>query len=191
MVEGTGASVQVVVGSFECSTLDGGARDLILPVAIATVGATDHSVLKVQGETTKSMKSPNAPPAPASPEAAPDSTPAPTGESSGGAAPTAEGQTCGAKVIAQAIDTAAAADFSGRIGRTERIDIAISEDRPSMAKISDGLIAVSPAMAAAVSSAATTPTDRAIDVEAPGKAGVPSRNEIGRESSRERVCQYG
>src|SRR3546814_6731221 len=34
-------------------------------------------------------------------------------------------------------------------------------------------------MAAAVSSAATTPTDRAIDVEAPGKAGVPSRNENG------------
>src|SRR3546814_15663512 len=48
-----------------------------------------------------------------------------------------------------------------------------------MAKISDGLIADSPAMAAAVSSAATTPTDRAIDVEAPGKAGVPSRNENG------------
>src|SRR3546814_14881874 len=95
------------------------------------------------------------------------------------------------QVIAQAIDTAAAADFSGKIGRPERIDIAISEDRPSMAKISDGLIADSPAMAAAVSSAATTPTDRAIDVEAPGKAGVPSRNEIGRESSRERVCQYG
>src|SRR3546814_12883268 len=48
-----------------------------------------------------------------------------------------------------------------------------------MAKISDGLIADSPAMAAAVSSAATTPTDRAIDAEAPGKAGVPSRNENG------------
>src|SRR3546814_7114122 len=70
-------------------------------------------------------------------------------------------------------------DFSGKIGRPERIDIAISEDRPSMAKISDGLIADSPAMAAAVSSAATTPTDRAIDAEAPGKAGVPSRNENG------------
>src|SRR3546814_13174214 len=68
-------------------------------------------------------------------------------------------------------------DFSGKIGRPERIDIAISEDRPSMAKISDGLIADSPAMAAAVSSAATTPTDRAIDAEAPGKAGVPHRHE--------------
>src|SRR3546814_10599324 len=84
-----------------------------------------------------------------------------------------------AQVIAQAIETAAAADFSGKIGSPERIDIAISEDLPSMAKISDGLIADSPAMAAAVSSAATTPTDRAIDVEAPGKAGVPSRNENG------------
>src|SRR3546814_14728845 len=111
------------------------------------------------------------------------------------------------QVIAQAIDTAAAADFSGKIGRPERIDIAISEDRPSMAKISDGLIADSPAMAAAVSSAAITPTDRAIDAEAPGKAGVPSRNEngnsgnngngngnsgnseIGRASCRERVLQ--
>src|SRR3546814_1157528 len=59
----------------------------------------------------------------------------------------------------QAIDTAAAADFSGKIGRPERIDIAISEDRPSMAKISDGLIADSPAMG------------------------------IGRASWRERVCQ--
>src|SRR3546814_18628166 len=48
-----------------------------------------------------------------------------------------------------------------------------------MAKISDGRIADSPAMAAAVSSAATTPTDRAIDAEAPGKAGVPRRNENG------------
>src|SRR3546814_7394122 len=64
------------------------------------------------------------------------------------------------------------------------IYIAISEDRPSMAKISDGLIADSPAMAAAVSSAATTPTDRAIDVEAPGKAGVPSCNENGNSGNR-------
>src|SRR3546814_7909473 len=58
-VDGTGASVQVVEGAVEVSTLDGGARDLILPGAIATVGATDHSVLKVQGETTKSIKSPD------------------------------------------------------------------------------------------------------------------------------------
>src|SRR3546814_9337413 len=91
-VDGTGASVQVVEGAVEVSTLDGGARDLILPGAIATVGATDHSVLKVQGETTKSIKSPNAQPAPASPEAAPDSTPSQTGESSGGAAQKSEGQ---------------------------------------------------------------------------------------------------
>src|SRR3546814_15709727 len=67
------------------------------------------------------------------------------------------------------------------------IYIAISEDRPSMAKISDGLIADSPAMAAAVSSAATTPTDRAIDVEAPGKAGVPSRNENGNRTEERSV----
>src|SRR3546814_2808867 len=91
------------------------------------VCSSDLSVLKVQGETTKSIKSPNAPPAPASPEAAPDSTPSPTGESSGGAAQTSEGQAGGAQVIAQAIDTAAAAAFSGKIGRPERIDIAISE----------------------------------------------------------------
>src|SRR3546814_18046403 len=91
-VDGTGASVQVVEGAVEVSTLDGGARDLILPGAIATVGATDHSVLKVQGETTKSIKSPNAPPAPAPPETAPDSTPSPTGASAGGAAHTSAGQ---------------------------------------------------------------------------------------------------
>src|SRR3546814_11407374 len=113
-------------------------------------------LLKVQGETTKSIKSPNAPPAPASPEAAPDSTPSPTGESSGGAAQTSEGQAGGAQVIAQAIDTAAAADFSGKIGRPERIDIANKEERPSMAKIIDRRIAATPAMPAAGLHDATT-----------------------------------
>src|SRR3546814_8465566 len=156
-VDGTGASVQVVEGAVEVSTLDGGARDLILPGAIATVGATDHSVLQVQGETTKSIKSTNAQPAPASPEAAPDSTPSPPGESSGGAAQKSAGPAGGAQVIAQAIDTAAAADFSGTIGRPARIATALPEHRPSTAQITHGLLDDSPAIAAGVSPPAPTP----------------------------------
>src|SRR3546814_16305588 len=107
-VDGTGASVQVVEGAVEVSTLDGGARDLILPGAIATVGATDHSVLKVQGETTKSIKYTNAPPAPGSPDTAPDSKPSTTGEGAGGGAQKSEGQAGGAQVIGQE---------NGRMGR--------------------------------------------------------------------------
>jgi hypothetical protein len=54
-----GGSVQVTEGAVEVSTLDGGAKDLVRPGAIAQVGASDLYRLTVQGETSKVIHSEN------------------------------------------------------------------------------------------------------------------------------------
>src|SRR3546814_14786860 len=54
-VDGTGASVQVVEGAVEVSTLDGGARDLILPGA----RSEERRVGKEGVSTCRSRWSPN------------------------------------------------------------------------------------------------------------------------------------
>jgi hypothetical protein len=56
-----GGSVQVTEGSVEVATLDGGAAELITAGVIAQVGAGDLYQLSVEGETSRSVRSSNAP----------------------------------------------------------------------------------------------------------------------------------
>jgi hypothetical protein len=56
-----GASVQVTEGAVQVSTLDGGAAELVRPGTIAMIGASDLFRLNVEGATSKSVRSPNAP----------------------------------------------------------------------------------------------------------------------------------
>jgi hypothetical protein len=56
-----GGSVQVTEGAVQVSTLDGGAAELVHPGTIAMVGASDLFRLSVDGETSKIIRSPNAP----------------------------------------------------------------------------------------------------------------------------------
>uniref|UniRef100_UPI0013E9C211 FecR domain-containing protein n=1 Tax=Sphingosinicella sp. CPCC 101087 TaxID=2497754 RepID=UPI0013E9C211 len=58
-----GASVQVTEGAVEVSTPDGGAVELIRPGMIASVDADDLYQLNIDGETSRSIRSPSAPPA--------------------------------------------------------------------------------------------------------------------------------
>ena len=69
-VDAEGATLQVTEGAVEASTPDGGARDLILPGAVAMVAAGDPLRLVVEGEGRRVIDSPARPasgPAPASP----------------------------------------------------------------------------------------------------------------------------
>ena len=57
-----GTSLQVLEGAVEVSTVDGGARDLITPGAIALVSAGNRARMEVErGGVTKVITSPNAP----------------------------------------------------------------------------------------------------------------------------------
>ena len=56
-----GGSVQVTEGAVQVSTLDGGAADLVLPGAIAQVGASDLYRLTIEGDVTKVIRSDRAP----------------------------------------------------------------------------------------------------------------------------------
>ena len=72
-----GASLQVTEGAVEVATPDGGARDLILPGAVAMVASGDMMRLVVEGEGRKVIDSPARPAsAPAAGGSAPASTPA-------------------------------------------------------------------------------------------------------------------
>ncbi|WP_298199918.1 FecR family protein, partial [Novosphingobium sp.] len=72
-----GASLQVVEGLVETSTLDGGASELIRPGTVALVRSDDPYRLSVQGQETRQIDSPQrAAPRPAAP--APSATPAPS-----------------------------------------------------------------------------------------------------------------
>ena len=57
-VDGTGTSLQVVEGAVEVATLDGGAKDLIRPGTVATIGASDLFRLQVQGDSARTIDSP-------------------------------------------------------------------------------------------------------------------------------------
>ena len=100
-----GSSVQVTEGAVEVATLDGGAADLITPGNIASVAASDRYQLRVDGDSSRVIRS-NLAPATAAPaaeskndSAAPasgesDASPAPAGSSASesGGAPAAEAE---------------------------------------------------------------------------------------------------
>lgn len=60
-VDDRGASVQVVEGAVEVATQDGGARELVLPGNVASVGAADLGRLTIQGTSSKVIQSPRMP----------------------------------------------------------------------------------------------------------------------------------
>ncbi len=67
-----GATLQVTEGAVEASTLDGGARELVLPGAVAMIAAGDPLRLMIEGEGRKMVDSPARPadaPAAAAPAA--------------------------------------------------------------------------------------------------------------------------
>ncbi|MBB5716666.1 FecR family protein [Sphingomonas aerophila] len=80
-VDASSSSLQVVEGAVEVATLDGGARDLIRPGAVASIAASDMYRLRVQGDFNRTIDSPARPassapaPAPAPTSSAPAQTP--------------------------------------------------------------------------------------------------------------------
>ena len=56
-----GATLQVTEGAVEAATRDGGARELVLPGAVAMVAAGDPMRLVIEGETRKVIDSPARP----------------------------------------------------------------------------------------------------------------------------------
>nr|WP_246438813.1 FecR domain-containing protein [Novosphingobium piscinae] len=122
-----GASLQVVEGLVETSTIDGGARDLIRPGAVAIVRSEDPYRLSVQGAEAQAIDSPRrrdpraavpaAGAAPSSPSVATivaqsvlTEPPGSAAESQAGdsAANAAGGQVIAATVVAQPVDLARA-----------------------------------------------------------------------------------
>ena len=81
-VDASSSSLQVVEGAVEVATLDGGARDLIRPGAVASIAASDLYRLRVQGDSDRTIDSPGRPassapaPAPAPMQAPAASAPA-------------------------------------------------------------------------------------------------------------------
>ena len=71
-----GASLQVIEGAVEVATTDGGARDLVLPGAVATVTAADRYRLSVQGQQKRDLDSPARGAAPSTVAPAPSVEPA-------------------------------------------------------------------------------------------------------------------
>lgn len=57
-VDRAGTSLQVVEGAVEVATLDGGARDLIRPGSVASIGAGDLFRLQVHGDGDRTIDSP-------------------------------------------------------------------------------------------------------------------------------------
>jgi len=68
-VTSEGASLQVLEGAVETSTIDGGAREVIRPGILATITAADRYRLTVQGQDTRTIDSPQRSAPPAAPEA--------------------------------------------------------------------------------------------------------------------------
>ncbi|HEX8483913.1 FecR family protein [Sphingomonas sp.] len=108
-VDGSGTSLQVVEGVVEVATLDGGAKDLIRPGTVATIGAADLYRLQVQGDGARTIDSPARPADPPTttgaivPAAAVGVASTPVLPEAGGAAPI--GFDSGAQTIGEAISS--------------------------------------------------------------------------------------
>ncbi|MFN9633868.1 MAG: FecR domain-containing protein, partial [Erythrobacteraceae bacterium] len=79
-----GATLQVTEGAVEASTRDGGARELILPGAVAMIAANDPMRMVIEGETKRVIDSPARPAsAPAASAPASFTAPAPAAQGNG------------------------------------------------------------------------------------------------------------
>ncbi|MBA4306778.1 MAG: hypothetical protein C0429_08585 [Sphingopyxis sp.] len=152
-VDASGASVQVVEGVVEVSTLDGGARDLVLPGNIASVGGSDLGQLTVRGTETKIIKSPSVPTATFS-EAGQTENEAASMEDEGRAASVSvdtEISEQGGAVVSTSTTTGATSLV---------INFAVVEAPKSLEAITDGMVSGSTGTEIAIASSGVTPADR-------------------------------
>lgn len=119
-----GATLQVTEGAVEASTPDGGAREMILPGAVAMVAAGDTMRMVVEGDGRKVIDSP------ARPAGAAAATPASAAASSAGAA---------------RLELAAASENAAN-----RVDEAIASSPGDVSRYSDGFASGEVAVIAAV-----------------------------------------
>ena len=151
-VDASGASVQVVEGLVEVSTLDGGARDLLSPGNIAMVAVSDLGQLTVRGVETKIIKSPGVPTL-----IVPD-----PGSSANGATPAkGDSQASSASVTAEIVEQAhgnggasASADAMPLV-----IGFAVDEAPKALAEIADGMVSGSTGVEIAIAASGLTPAD--------------------------------
>ena len=152
-VEDTGAAVQVVEGAVEVATVDGGAKQMVTPGAIATVDANDLRRLVLQGATTKVIRS-------TTPETPPPRSPTPA------AVATAHSEATGVAAAFAPVGGDAApmttAEAPTRAAYTESVAAMVEDNSQSIGKLSGGLVSADSAMRVAVATIAPTPADRAI-----------------------------
>ncbi len=151
-VDASGASVQVVEGVVEVSTLDGGARDLVLPGNVALVGARDLGQLTVRGAETKIIRSPAVPAASLSKSGQSENAVA-SGEG--------VGRTASASVDIEIPELAKRGGGPSSSPATTPvvINFAVVEAPMSLAAITDGMVSGSTGAEIAVASSGVTPAD--------------------------------
>ncbi|WP_375421222.1 FecR domain-containing protein [uncultured Sphingomonas sp.] len=160
-VDGSGTSLQVVEGVVEVATLDGGAKDLIRPGAVATIGAADLYRLQVQGDGARTIDSP----------ARPADAPAATGAVAPAAAVSVASAPMPSEVPAE---TGAAEPIGFEVG-AQTIGEAISSKPIDLASITGGMMtgttAAAPAMlVASVKLENTAPAPAAPTAQPPAPA---------------------
>ena len=168
-VDGTGTSLQVVEGAVEVATLDGGAKDLIRPGTVATIGASDLFRLQVQGDSARTIDSP------ARAVDAPAAAPAPAATS---AVPAEAAVPVAAAPAATPVETAKVDPVGADSGR-QTIGEAISSKPVDLASITGGMMtgttAAAPAMlVAAVKLESVVPAPAPASTPTASPATLPS-----------------
>ncbi len=161
-VNDEGATLQVTEGAVEASTLDGGARELILPGAVAMIAANDNLRLVVEGEGVGQRVVDS----PARSESA---------SASAAAAPTA-----GADAVSDGSATPASAEPSSE-NRSNRIDGVIASSPADIGSYSGGFASgqVSVLAAAVVSENTARGTEPALSSDG-GRVGGTSEDAVAR-----------
>jgi hypothetical protein len=205
-VDPTGTSLQVTEGLVEVATLDGGAKDLIRPGSVASIGASDLYRLQVSGEGVRTIDSPSRPVAtgavPAGTVVA-VSAPAPVAATEAVAAPEAVSQTIGEAISSKPVDlggltggmlTGTTAAIAATEVASVKIDNAVpppaSEQPVSPAADSASPVVAAPTLPATggtadpaapppVVSGPASPGDPAAPVETPAKDAAPVPDEAG------------
>uniref|UniRef100_UPI000B2D2085 FecR family protein n=1 Tax=Novosphingobium rosa TaxID=76978 RepID=UPI000B2D2085 len=169
-VKDSGASVQVVEGAVEVATHDGGAREVLRPGSIASVGAGDLGALTIQGATARTIHS----------ASMPSSSPTQPGDVAAKVSDSAPATT--ATAITWAVSETATSTVqasSGNNATSSAVTInAVNEPASSLSNLTGGLVSgqTGAGLAAAASSASgadhavAVATDRPTAVVANGNA---------------------
>ena len=134
-----GASMQVLEGAVEVSTDDGGARDLVLPGAVAMVAAGDRFRLVVEGTQRKVIDSPARPNSTA--PSAPSATNQPEGAKTGSASPaTASTAAPSSEPLAPQSSALGGSGNEASVTPARFITSTLGHDGADLSKLSRGLI---------------------------------------------------